>query len=100
MVFMCAGVSSRFDNEDKFLAPFAVGGKEYTILDFMFMRLRKNAGGNRNLPIIINCNDYNIGKLQNYMKGRGHFGFNPSKIRFTTTYQLAVFDQNGKYCLN
>lgn len=97
---MCAGSSSRFEGEDKFLAPFILGEKQYTMLDFLFVRLRRNASGNKNIPIIINCNENNISKLQKYLREKHHFGFNPSKFRFTTTYSLAVFDQNGKYCLN
>ena len=107
MVFMCAGSSSRFDGEDKFLAPFSVGSRQGCMLDFLFYRLRKNAGSNRALPIVINCNSQNITRIQNYLKKKGHFGFTPSKFRYspgycryTTTYSLAVFDQQGKYCLN
>ena len=66
----------------------------------MFVRLRRNAAGNKNVPIIINCNEQNISKLQSYLREKHHFGFNPSKFRFATTYSLAVFDQNGKYCLS
>ena len=53
---MCAGSSSRFHGEDKFLSPFNIGVQQCTILDFLFLRLKNNVRGNKNVPIIINCN--------------------------------------------
>ena len=61
---MCAGSSSRFEGEDKFLANFSVGVHQCNILDFLFLRLRKNVGGNKNVPIVMNCNEKNIAKIQ------------------------------------
>lgn len=97
---MCAGSSSRFDGEDKFLCPFKIGGQTFTIFDLLFLRLRRNAGGNGDVPIVVNCNQFNAGKIQEYLKDRNYYGFNPSKFRFPTIYSLPVFDQNGKYCIN
>ena len=97
---MCAGSSSRFNGEDEFLSPFNIGAHQCTILDYLFLRLKNNVRGNKNVPIVINCNESNISKIQKYLKEKTYFGFNPSKFRFSTTYSLAVFDQNGKYCLN
>lgn len=98
MVLMCAGSSSRFDTTDKFLYPLDLSS-EVTILDLVFMRLKKTTS-NRNMPIIINCNEYNIEKVQNYFKDKSYYGFSSSMFRYTITYSLAVFDKNGKYCLN
>lgn len=63
-------------------------------------RLRRNAGQKRDLPIIINCNEANIERIQAYLKQKQYFGFSPHKIRYFITYTLAIFDANGKYCLN
>jgi len=97
---MCAGSSSRFEGEDKFLYPFQIGSQNCTILDILFLRLRRNVKGNTDIPIIVNCNEFNTTKIQKYLKEKHYFGFNPSKFRFPTTYSLAVFDHNGKYCVN
>lgn len=56
VVFMCAGSSSRFEGEDKFLHAFQIGSQNYTILDLLFMRLKRNVKGNTDIPIIVNCN--------------------------------------------
>ncbi len=72
----------------------------FTIFDLLFLRLRRNANGNRDLPIVVNCNQFNSTKIQEYIKDRNYYGFNSSKFRFPIIYSLPVFDQNGKYCIN
>ena len=52
------------------------------------------------MPILINCNEQNIEKIQNYLKKKQYYGFSPHKIRYFITYTLAMMDRNGKYCLN
>jgi molybdopterin-guanine dinucleotide biosynthesis protein A len=71
---LCAGSSSRFDNEDKFLAPINLYEK-VTILDIVFKRLQRNARGNTSLPIIVNCNEFNIEKIEKYLKAKNYYGF-------------------------
>ena len=51
---MCAGYSSRFDKEDKFLAPIDSFGK-INLLDLLFLRLRRN-GASKQIHIVVNCN--------------------------------------------
>ena len=97
---MCAGSSSRFEGEDKFLQVFQVGRHSCTLLQLLFLRLRKNVQRNLDIPIIVNCNEFNSTRVQKYLKEQQFFGFNPTKFRFPTTYSLAVFDQQGKYCIN
>lgn len=97
---MCAGSSTRFDGGDKFLAQFKIGKRKSCILELLMLRLKRNASGNRDLPIILNCNDTNSTRIQKYLKEKNHFGFNPTRFRFANTYSLAVFDHNGKYCLS
>jgi hypothetical protein len=96
---MCAGSSSRFDNEDKFLYPMKLSSRT-TIMDLIFKRLRKNTNNKTDMPIIINCNEQNIEKIQNYLRQKQYYGFSPHKIRYFITYTLAIFDKNGKYCLD
>jgi molybdopterin-guanine dinucleotide biosynthesis protein A len=71
MVFMCAGSSLRF-GEDKFLCP--IGKDQTSILDLMFMRLRRNTNG-ISIPIILNCSVSNQKKIQNYLISKHFFGF-------------------------
>jgi predicted transcriptional regulator len=94
---MCAGSSSRFKGQDKFLIPFKFD--KITLLDIVFQRLKKNVGSNKKMPIIINCNQSNIQIIQDYIKKNLHYGFDPQKIRYVLTSALAVFDQRGNYCL-
>lgn len=65
---MCAGSSSRFDNEDKFLAPLNIKiNPSLTILDFIFIRL-KRVLQNLKIPIIFTCNDMNIKDIKKFVK--------------------------------
>lgn len=53
---MCAGSSSRFENQDKFLEPTMISkAPNLTILDFIFIKLRTIIE-NQKVPIIITCN--------------------------------------------
>lgn len=79
-ILMCAGSSSRFEDGDKFLHPLTP--LNTCILDLAFRRLRRNTGGMTELPIIINCNEDNIEKVQTFLKQRHYYGFAPSKIRY------------------
>lgn len=90
MVFMCAGSSSRF-GEDKFLFPF--DQNHTTILDLMFMRLRRNAGVE--IPIILNCSEVNIRRIFKYLDQKDYYGFNPDKILCFESKSLAMFSQQG-----
>lgn len=96
---MCAGSSSRCGNNDKFLLPLPLS-KETTLLDIVFDRLKKNSENYLDFPIIISCNEYNLLKIQDYVKKQKYYGFSPTNFRYIETYSLAVFDTKGKYCLN
>ena len=60
-VFMCAGYSSRFDEEDKFLCPINLYEK-VTILDLMFGRLKRN-GAKTGMSIVVSCNEMNVNRV-------------------------------------
>jgi hypothetical protein len=38
--------------------------------------------------------------VQAYLKQHQYYGFNAHKIRYFITYTLAIFDKQGKYCLD
>lgn len=42
VVFMCAGASSRFYFQDKFLYPLDIANRETTLLKVLFEKLRSN----------------------------------------------------------
>ncbi len=79
-ILMCAGSSSRFDGEDKFLHPIRLSSKT-TLLDLVFRRLRRQAGGKSSMAILINCNEGNMERIQEYLKRKQYYGFSPHKIR-------------------
>jgi hypothetical protein len=99
VILMCAGSSSRFDGQDKFLEPLNLSERA-NMLDVIFKRLRKNVGKKLDLPIIINCNEQNIDKIQYHIKSKKYYGFSAQKIKYFNTVRLPIFDKNGKYCLN
>lgn len=77
---MCAGSSSRFEGEDKFLDNLKpLSGS--CLLELAFRRLRRNAGSKSDLAIIINCNEENIEKVQAFLKQKQYYGFSAQKIR-------------------
>jgi len=88
--FMCAGYSSRFEKEDKFLATIDSFGK-VNILDLLFLRLRRN-GASKQINIIINCNEANINIIRRYVSKKGHFGFDGNNIKFLLNFSLPIFD--------
>lgn len=61
VVFMCAGYSSRFNEEDKFLCPINLYEK-VTILDLMFGRLKRN-GARPGMSIVVSCNEMNVNRI-------------------------------------
>ncbi len=64
---MCAGSSSRFDNEDKFITPMKLKiNPNLTLLDILFMRLKKKL--TTEIPIIITCNEMNFTRVQQYIR--------------------------------
>lgn len=96
---MCAGFSSRFEGVDKFMIPLKLDtDRTLNLLDLTFMRIRANTDC-LDLPVIVSCNEFNIEKIQIYIKQRDYYGFDPSKFRFIEAYSLAVFDSKGKYCV-
>ncbi len=99
LVIMCAGSSSRFDNEDKFLSPLNLkANPKLTILDMLFIRLQPKLDSQP--PIIITCNELNFTRIQNFFRERNYFGMDKQKFRFMEVECLPVLDLNGKYCIN
>ena len=96
--FMCAGYSSRFEKEDKFLAPIDSFGKT-NLLDLLFLRLRKN-GASKQIHIVINCNQTNIDVVRRHVTKKRFYGFDSNNIKFLVNASLPIFDKNGEYCLN
>ena len=102
IILLCAGSSSRFQNQDKFIYPLNLKSQK-TILQIYFERIRKNfgipEGQKADINILIACNDLNRYPIEQYLKSKKYFGFNISKIKFFTVQNLPVLDKNGKICL-
>ncbi len=90
---MCAGYSSRFDKEDKFLAPIDSFGK-VNILDLLFLRLRRN-GASKQIHIIVNCNEVNIEIIRRHISKKRFYGFDSNNVKFLVNSSLPIFDTNG-----
>jgi UDP-N-acetylglucosamine pyrophosphorylase len=84
---------------DKFLSDLGLS-ESSCILDFAFRRLKQNFGGNSSPLVIVNCNENNLGRIQEYLKSNKYYGLNPAKIRFFSTNCLPVINHQGKYCVN
>jgi hypothetical protein len=95
---MCAGYSSRFEGEDKFLCPINLS-ERVTILDLLFRRLRRN-GACPSLSILVNCNEDNILKIEKHVQAKDYYGFNPANVHFLVNFALPIFDEVGEYCFN
>lgn len=91
--FMCAGYSSRFEKEDKFLAPIDSFGK-VNLLDLLFLRLRRN-GATKQIHIIVNCNESNVDPVRRHINKKRFYGFEGNNIKFLVNASLPIFDKNG-----
>lgn len=100
--FLCAGSSSRFLFQDKFLYPLELkSGK--SLIQLLLERLRRNLRIPDNViasvPIIFACNESNRLTVENFINSKKYCGFDSSKIRFLTVPNIPVLNQKGKLCL-
>lgn len=62
-------------------------------------RLKRTVADTK-LPILINCNEFNKEIIIEHIKHKNHYGMNPDNFKYFSTYTLAVYDSNGKYCIS
>ena len=100
---MCAGASTRFFGQDKFLCPLEIPSKK-CILQLMLERTANNieesGNKNRSIPIVFCCNENNRHSIEEFLVKNSYFGFNHKKVRFVQVQNLPILSNDGKFCIS
>ena len=80
---MCAGSSSRFNSQPKFIEPLNLKeNPKLTILDFLFLRIIKSFGNSVPIPVVVAYNSDNFKKVQSFFAKRKYFGLDRMNFRY------------------